>query len=66
MQKSIQVSSKLDRTESMQNFLQELKIITELTKGVQSMKSFIYPTVLQKKAMPEVKSNKKKNIIIHY
>ena len=66
MQKSIQVSSKLDRTESMQNFLKELKIITELTKGVQSMKSFIYPTILQKKAMPEVKNNKKKNIIIHY
>ena len=30
------------------------------------MKLFIYPTILQKKAMESVKNKKKKNIIIHY
>ena len=69
MQKTIQVlaPSKLDRTESMQSYLKEhLKTITELNKGVQSMKTFLYPTILQKKAMSSVKSSKISNVIIRY
>ena len=69
MQKNIPVlaPSKLDRTESMQNYLKDqLKTITELGKGVQSMKTFLYPTILQKKAMSSVKSSKISNIIIRY
>ena len=43
-----------------------MKTITELNKGVQSMKTFVYPTILQKKAMSSVKSTKTNNIIIKY
>ena len=50
----------------MQNFLKELKIVSELSKSVQSMKSYIYPTSLQKQAMEPIKNKKQKNVIIKY
>ena len=62
----MKVSSKLDRSISMQNYLKELKIISELAKSVQSMKSYIYPTALQKQAMEVLKSKQNKNVIIKY
>ena len=42
-----QLASNIDTSQSMQNFLKEAKILNELSKGVQSMKSFVYPSVLQ-------------------
>ena len=69
MQKTIQVlaPSKLDRTASMQSYLKEhLKTLTELNKGVQSMKVFLYPTILQKTAMTSVKTAKNSNVVIRY
>jgi len=56
----------LDRTESMQEFLKELKMLTELNKGVQSLKHYLYPSALQKQAMPALKSSKVKNVVIRY
>jgi len=41
----------------MSAFLKEAKVLTELSKGVQSMKQFLYPTLLQKEALPII--NKK-------
>jgi len=56
--------------DSMQAFLKKHKIITELTKGVQSMKHYIYPSVLQREAIPVIKKGapdgQSKNIIIKY
>ena len=56
----------LDRTDSMQDFLKQQKVITELSKGVQSMKHYLYPSVLQKQAIDAIKKADTKNIIIHY
>jgi len=36
----------LDRTRSMQVFLKEAKILTELNKGVMTMKHYLYPSTL--------------------
>jgi hypothetical protein len=30
------------------------------------MKHFVYPSILQKQAMPAIKSSKTNNVIIHY
>jgi hypothetical protein len=48
-------SSCLDKTESMQVFLKGQRFITELNKAVSGMGSFIYPSVLQREAIPAVK-----------
>jgi hypothetical protein len=51
----------------MQAFLKDAKILNELAKGVMSMKTFIYPSVLQKEAIPVLKKkNKSPNVIIRY
>jgi superfamily II DNA/RNA helicase len=47
-------------------FLKSLKILAELNKGVQSMKHFVYPSILQKQAIPAIKQAQTKNIIIYY
>lgn len=44
----------LDRTVFMQQFLKELKTVTEISKAVQSMKTHSHPTVLQKTAMKAI------------
>ena len=67
-------SGKLDKSQSMQEFLKSQKLIKELCKGVQSLKSYIYPTILQRQALEplrKVAKNKAtagapKNIIIRY
>lgn len=41
------LASSIDNSIHMMNFLKEVKIITDLGKGVQTMKSFVYPSVLQ-------------------
>jgi hypothetical protein len=41
-------SSFLDKSESMQVFLKEQKMISELSKGVQGLGGMIYPSMLQK------------------
>lgn len=51
----------------MTAFLKEQKVLKELQKGVQSMKTFVYPSVLQKQAMPPLKkANGAKNVILRY
>jgi superfamily II DNA/RNA helicase len=50
----------------MQVFLKATKLVTELNKGVQGMKHFVYPSILQKQAIPAIKHAKTKNIILHY
>lgn len=50
----------------MQTFLKSLKFVSELNKGVQGMKHFVYPSILQKQAIPAIKSSQTKNIMIHY
>ena len=59
-------SGSLDKTESMQLFLKDIKMLTELSKGVQSMKHYLYPSVLQKQAITALKSSKVKNVLIRY
>jgi len=56
----------LDRDSSMLQFLKSLKFVSELNKGVQSLKTFVYPSVLQKQAMPAIKQAPTPNIIINY
>lgn len=56
----------LDRTDSMQTFLKQHKILNELNKGVQAMKSFVYPSILQKQAIVAIKKSESKNIMICY
>ena len=42
-------------------------MLKELQKGVQLMKTFVYPSILQKQAMPALKNTKgAKNVIIRY
>ena len=52
----------------MTTFLKGQKVLKELQKGVQSMKSFVYPSILQKQAMHPLKkaSGGAKNVIIRY
>ena len=42
------------------------KVIKELAKGVASMKSFLYPSVLQSAGIPVIKSSAQKNILLKY
>jgi hypothetical protein len=56
----------LDKTESMQDFLKSAKILNELKKGVQSMKHYLYPSVLQKQAIGAIKKADTKNVVIAY
>jgi len=51
----------------MQPLLKEVKILNELAKGVMSMKSYVFPSVLQKEAIPVIKAKgKSNNIIVRY
>jgi hypothetical protein len=50
----------------MLTFLKSLKILAELNKGVQSMKHFVYPSILQKQAIPVIKQAQTKNVIVYY
>lgn len=56
----------LDKTESMLTFLKSLKFVQELSKGVQSMKQFVYPSILQKQGIPAIKNAKTANICLQY
>lgn len=58
-------SGVLDKSSSMLNFLKGEKILNELTKGVQSMK-YVYPSILQKQAIPAFKDKKHANVIVRY
>jgi hypothetical protein len=61
------VAANLNTTSSMTAFLKDNKILNELSKGVMALKSFIYPSVLQKEAIPALKKkNKSSNVIIRY
>ena len=42
------------------------KFLKELIKGVASMKTFVYPSVLQSAAIPVLKSTDKKAVIVRY
>jgi len=39
----------------MQEFLKKTKIVSELIKGVSSMRQYLYPSVLQKQSIPAMK-----------
>lgn len=41
------MGASLDKTSSMISFLTDAKIINELAKGVASMRTYVYPTILQ-------------------
>lgn len=58
-------ASNLDRSESMQEFMKG-KFLKELLKGVAAMHEFVYPSVLQKAAIPVLKKSESKNIIVRY
>jgi ribosome-interacting GTPase 1 len=49
----------------MQEFLKG-KFLKELIKGIASMRTFIYPSVLQSAALPVLKKSDQKNVIIRY
>lgn len=74
-QKSPSLTANLDRNQTMLKFLQEQKILNDLTKGVQSLKTVIYPSILQvpnfhfmfqKEAIPVLKKHQNKTVIIKY
>jgi len=44
--KQVIQSGSLDKAEGMTAFLKSQKVLKELQKGVQSMKTFVYPSVL--------------------
>jgi len=50
----------------MTTFMKTQKVLKELTKGVQSMKTFIYPSLLQKQAIPALKKGSARNVVIRY
>ena len=51
----------------MQEFLaKKAKVLKELQKGVASMRSYIYPSVLQHAGIPLIKKDPKKSVIIKY
>ncbi len=61
------VAANLDTSTSFSAFLKDNKILNELSKGVMTMKAFVYPSVLQKEAIPVLKKKKKSpNVIIRY
>jgi hypothetical protein len=62
------VTANLDTSHSMQSFLKaDAKVILELSKGVAALKHFVYPSVLQKEAIPVLRQKKKNaNVIIRY
>ena len=61
------MAANLDTSVSFPSILKDLKILNELTKGVMGFKSFVYPSVLQKEAIPVLKKkNKSANVIIRY
>ena len=66
--KQLAVAANLDTSNNMQAFLKEHKLLNELAKGVMSMKTFIYPSVLQKEAIPVLKKKNNSNnyVIIRY
>jgi hypothetical protein len=49
----------------MQEFLKG-KFLKELIKGVQGMRAFVYPSVLQSAALPVLKKSEQKNVIVRY
>jgi hypothetical protein len=53
------VAANLDTSVSFPSILKDLKILNELTKGVMGFKSFVYPSVLQKEAIPVLKKKNK-------
>ena len=57
----------LDKSVSMQEFLaKKAKVLKELQKGVASMRSYIYPSVLQKAGIPLIKKDEKKSVTVKY
>ena len=61
------VAANLDNTIGMQPLLKEHKILNELAKGVIAMKSYVFPSVLQKEAIPVIKAKgKSSNVIVRY
>lgn len=58
-------TANIDKSESMQQFLKP-KVIKELAKGVATFRDFIYPSVLQSAAIPALKKNPAKNVIVKY
>jgi hypothetical protein len=59
------VAANIDKSQSMQELLKG-KFLKEMLKGVASMKTYIYPSVLQSAALPVLKSSEQKGIIIRY
>ena len=59
------VAANIDKSQSTQSFLKG-KVLKELAKGVAGMQSYIYPSVLQSAAIPVLKKNDKKNVVIKY
>ena len=49
----------------MQSFLKG-KVLKELVKGVATLNGYIYPSVLQNAAIPVLKKNENKSVIIKY
>jgi hypothetical protein len=61
------VAANIDNSMGMQPFLKEQKILNELAKGVMALKSYVFPSVLQKEAIPVIKAKgKSKNVIVRY
>ena len=60
------VAANLDTSTSFSAFLKDNKILNELSKGVMTMKALVYPSVLQKEAIPVLKKKKSPNVIIRY
>ena len=61
------IAGNLDKSISMQDFLaKKAKVLKELQKGVASMRSYIYPSVLQNAGIPLIKKDQKKSIVIKY
>ena len=47
--------------------MKEQKILNELAKGVMGLKNYVFPSVLQKEAIPAIKAKaKSSNIIVRY
>lgn len=56
----------LDRSTSMQNFLESTKILSQIHKGVSTLKEYLYPSVLQKQAIPLLKKSKFRKVLLEY
>ena len=59
------LSNSIDKSTSMQAMLKEAKVLDDLSKGIASMK-LVHPTVLQSQAIPLIKKDKKKAVVIRY